>query len=49
MSDPEPLRRHSKSFALAARLLPRAEWKLVKASYARYLATDDRIDHSHRS
>lgn len=46
MSDREVIRRHSKSFALAARLLPRAERERAEALYAWCRAADDRIDHA---
>ena len=44
MNDREVIRRHSKSFALAARLLPRAERERAEALYAWCRAADDRID-----
>jgi len=46
MSDREVIRRHSKSFALAARLLPRAARDRAEALYAWCRAADDRIDHA---
>jgi phytoene synthase len=46
MSDREVIRRHSKSFALAAQLLPRQEREWAEALYAWCRAADDRIDHA---
>jgi phytoene synthase len=46
MSDREVIRRHSKSFALAARLLPREARERAEALYAWCRAADDRIDHA---
>lgn len=40
------IRRHSKSFALAARLLPPAKRERAEALYAWCRAADDRIDHA---
>ncbi|MCU0704145.1 MAG: phytoene/squalene synthase family protein [Fimbriiglobus sp.] len=44
MTDREVIRRQSKSFALAARLLPRAQREQAEALYAWCRAADDRID-----
>jgi phytoene synthase len=44
MNDREVIRRHSKSFALAARVLPRAARERAEALYAWCRAADDRID-----
>jgi phytoene synthase len=46
MSDRQVIRRHSKSFALAARLLPRAARERAEALYAWCRSADDRIDHA---
>ena len=46
MSDREVIRRHSKSFALASRLLPREARERAEALYAWCRAADDRIDYA---
>ncbi len=46
MSDREVIRRHSKSFALAARLLPPAERRRAESLYAWCRAADDAVDHA---
>ena len=45
-TDREVIRRHSKSFALASRLLPAAERKRAEALYAWCRAADDAVDHA---
>ena len=40
------IRRHSKSFALAARLLPPAERRRAESLYAWCRAADDAVDHA---
>lgn len=45
-SDREVIRRHSKSFALAARLLPPVERRRAEALYAWCRAADDAVDHA---
>ena len=46
MSDREVIRRHSKSFALAARLLPPQARRRAEALYVWCRAADDRIDEA---
>ena len=46
MTDREVIRRHSKSFALASRLLPPTERKRAEALYAWCRAADDAVDHA---
>ncbi len=46
MSDREVIRRHSKSFALAARLLPPLERRRAESLYAWCRAADDAVDHA---
>jgi len=45
-TDREVIRRHSKSFALASRLLPPTERKRAEALYAWCRAADDAVDHA---
>ena len=45
-TDREVIRRHSKSFALASRLLPPAERRRAEALYAWCRAADDAVDHA---
>jgi phytoene synthase len=46
MSDREVIRRHSKSFSLAASILPTAARERAEALYAWCRSADDRIDHA---
>lgn len=46
MTDREVIRRHSTSFALAARLLPPPERRRAEALYAWCRAADDAVDHA---
>ncbi len=46
MTDRDVIRRHSKSFSLAARLLPPVERRRAEALYAWCRAADDAVDHA---
>ena len=46
MTNREVIRRHSKSFALAARLLPPVERRRAESLYAWCRAADDAVDHA---